>query len=176
MKTSSIYLYVRQRLHIQLHSRKKWRIPSFVNNWEGNIADRTLKVTCWHSETEYMKEWQNRTDFDVLSILLHIQRMAEYSLSSKVEAAINKQLATEEEWKAYLLIEVLNIGFAIRVVMTVLQQRMWWILELVSFSTKCSIGGNSVKWTDALVQERKYYSCSSIYYLGKWESCSRCRS
>ena len=50
--------------------------------------------------------------------------MAEYSLSSKVEAAINKHLATEEEGKAYLLIEVLNIGFAIRVVMTVLQQRM----------------------------------------------------
>lgn len=63
--------------------------------------------------------------------------MAEYSLSSKVEAAINKQLATEEEGKGYVWLGVSNVVSVILVVMTVPQQKMLWILELVLFFIKC---------------------------------------
>ena len=49
-------------------------------------------------QTEHLKyciQWEN-----MLAFLFCVRSMTEYSVSSKVEAAINKQLANEEEGKA----------------------------------------------------------------------------
>lgn len=76
----------------KLDPREKGRISSFVDDRDGNVADRALEVL--HSTQ--LHEANGR----LFAFLFCVRPMTEYSVSSKVEAAINKQLANEEEGKA----------------------------------------------------------------------------